>query len=182
MKLYEFWNGTDIIFLSCYYSTVAKRMVISTLKRRIKDGLYVEDFMEEEYKTSVDRLFMIVPIIVFAVLCILYRTSTQYFDTVFLLLGVGLMLGVILVMISIMTTKYMITSQEVVITNLFYFKRIDLCDIERADINENGINCYAASVKQVNLVLKENKTVKISPANREKFIETLKEYQNLAHN
>lgn len=134
--------------------------------------------MKKEFKTAVDSFFVIWPIFILTVQTFFYMTSLQYLSTVTVLILGLLTLSITVLLLAVATTKYIITTESVLIKNLLYSKVIKLSDITEWESCESGISIFAASTKQIELVVEQRK-LRISPAKREEFIEWLKVYQKL---
>lgn len=132
--------------------------------------------MKKEYKTAVDSFFVIWPMIILIIQTLFFMTSLQYANTVIVVIFGVLTLMITVFLLAVATTKYMITLDVVVIQNLLYSKAIKLSEITKWKVCENSISIFAASTKQVELVTEE-RTIRISPAKRDEFIEFIEAYK-----
>lgn len=131
--------------------------------------------MKKEFKTAVDSFFVIWPIFILTVQTL---TSIHHLSTVTVLILGLVTLSITVLLLAVATTKYVITTESVVIKNLLYSRVIKLSDIIKWENCESSISIFAASTKQIELVT-ENRKIRISPAKRGEFIEWLKVYQKL---
>lgn len=134
--------------------------------------------MKKEFKTGVDPFFIIWPILILVVQTCFYVFSISISNVIYPLLFATIVLLITTFLLSVATTKYVISEEDLLIKNMINSICLPLSEINHWEFCESGIGIYAASTKQIELET-DKKKIRISPARREEFTEMLEFYKEM---
>ena len=123
---------------------------------------------------SVIVMLLVLPIVATSISGILLEME---FLSSFILLFLSYILSCFII-ITIISTKYILEEDRLIVSSMGIKKRILYDDIVQVNEQNKYLTIEASSIPQVCIVKKNGSSIRISPANREEFINLLNEKRN----
>lgn len=123
---------------------------------------------------SVIVMLLVLPIVATSISGILLE---MVFLSSFILLFLSYILSCFII-IAIISTKYILEEDRLIVSSMGIKKRILYDDIVQVNEQNKYLTIEASSIPQVCIVKKNGSSIRISPANREEFINLLNEKRN----